>query len=399
MVTEEIIEEIDRIQKILTYFKENKSLLTIKTENGIAVTALIENLSPTSIQLKDLRVITENSSIDECIGVGAEVETSYGANTIRFDTLFLDKSNIKYPLRLIMHPKRKYPRVRIKGNPLVTNMYAIYFMKVIDPTIKDSTLQQKIDAILKTIESNIRRSENYDFAKVFLFDETHEKNALYKLVRMLKKPFAVMDTSNIKLKEDFIITYEDYIKMLAQSGKSYTEISQTIEEIRHFYEINKIVSEAIVPIFFDEEVIGVIRVMSKKQKLSAGAIKRLISLSQNASLKLETEGSFETITKDPQEIIDLSVGGMRTIIRDSNFCKYIRINKRMFCQIFFPDKTYVKVLAAVVNIYARVSDEIVDVGLKFSANIDWKDKVKIENFVNSILDLERKGAHRIKKST
>jgi len=71
----------------------------------------------------------------------------------------------------------------------------------------------------------------------------------------------------------------------------------------------------------------------------------------------------------------------------------------MFCQIFFPDKTYVKVLAAVVNIYARVSDEIVDVGLKFSANIDWKDKVKIENFINSILDLERKGAHRIKKST
>jgi len=397
MITEEVIDDIDRISKILGYFKENGSSLMIRTENGISLSSIISNLSPTSIEIKSARLITENSSLDECIGYNAEVEANYGANTVRFETIFLDKSNIKYPYRLIMHPKRKYPRVKIKDNPLVTNMYAIYFMKVIDPTIKDSTLQQKIDAILKTIESNIRRSENYDFAKVFLFDDSHEKNPLYKMIRMLKKPFAVMDTSNIKLKEDFIITYEDYIKLLAQSGKSYSEISQIIEEVRNFYASNNIVSEAIVPIFFDEEVIGVIRVLSKKQKMSVGSIKRLVSLSQNASLKLETEGAFEIITKDPQEIVDLSAGGMRTIIKDPNFCNYIRMNKRTFCQVYFPDKTYVKVLAAVVNIYAKVSDEVIDVGMKFSGNMDWKDKTKIENFINSILDLEKKGAHRITK--
>lgn len=395
MITEEKLEEFEKIAKILSYIKSNKTIVNLKTKNGIWVTANVSNFSSMDITLSNVSVVTANSSISECVGVEAEFESYYGANTIRFDTTFLNENTIKFPQLAIMHAKRKYPRILVKGNPLITEMKAVFSMKVIDPTIKDSTLAQKIDAILKTIESNIRRSENYDFAKVFLFDGS-EKSAIYSLIKILKKPFVVFDTSNIKLKEDFVITYEDYVKFLAQSGKSYTEISKSVEEIKEFYQSNKILSEAIVPIFFDEEVIGVIRVLSKTQKLSTGMIKRLISVSQNASLKLETEGSFEIITKDPQEIIDLSVGGIRTIIKDQIFNKYLRMGKRVFCQLYFPDSTTIKTLASVVNVYSRIENEIVDAGLKFSGNMDWKDRNKLENFVNSIIDLEKKGAHRIK---
>ncbi|MFN4245510.1 MAG: DUF1577 domain-containing protein [Brevinematia bacterium] len=394
MITEENIEGFERITKILSYLKDNKSILTIKTENGITLSSQIKEFSPNSITLKDVTVVTGNSSIDECIGQNCSSEASYGANTVKFDTTLVDKSSIRFPSRLIVHPKRKYVRVLIKGNPLVSNMYSIFSMKVIDPTIKDSSLQQKIDAVLKTIESNVRRSENYDFAKVFLFDGS-EKGVIYQIVKMMKKPFAVLDTRNIKLKEDFILTYEDYIKFLSQIGKSYSEISESIEEIKQFYISNKILSEAVVPIFFDEDVIGVIRVMSKSQKLSAGMIKRLLALSQSASLKLETEGSFEIITKEPQEIVDISVGGMRTIIRDPIFIKYVTLGRRIFCQIYFPDTTFIKTLSSVANIYGKIEDTLIDIGLRFSASMDWKDRSKLENFVNSIIDLEKKGAHRI----
>ncbi|MEN2998231.1 MAG: DUF1577 domain-containing protein [Brevinematia bacterium] len=398
MITEEIIEDQGRIEKILSYLKENKSTLSLKTNNGIVVSFAISDFSANIINIKEVTVITGNSSIEECIGVGALVEAGYGANTVKFDSVLLDKTVLKFPYRLIMHPKRKYVRIDVKGNPLITNMYTILSMKVIDPTIKDSTLQQKIDAILKTIESNIRRSENYDFAKVMLFDGS-EKSVIYHLVRLHKKPFAVFDTSNIKIKEDFVVSYEDYIKFLSQAGKSYSEISKSIDEIRQFYIENRIISEAVVPIMFDEEAIGVIRVMSKTQKLSPGMIKRLVGVSQNASLKLETEGAFEIITRDRQEIMDISVGGMRVVIKDPIFPKYTRLGKRVFCQVYFPDTTSIKTLASVANIYGRVEDTLVDVGLKFSSNIDWKDKTKLENFVNSIIDLERKGAHRLAKKT
>ncbi|MGC8766466.1 MAG: DUF1577 domain-containing protein [Brevinematia bacterium] len=395
MVTEERLEDFERIAKILSYIKTNKTLVNLKTKNGIWVTANVDNFSSMDIVLSNINVVTSNSSISECLGVEAEFEGSYGANTIRFDTEFIKENVIKFPQIAIMHAKRKYPRIAVKNNPLISGMNVVFSMKVIDPTIKDSTLSQKIEAIIKTIESNIRRSENYDFARVFLFDGS-EKSAIYSLIKMVKKPFVVFDTSNIKIKEDFVLTYEDYIKFLAQSGKSYTEISNSVEEIKSFYQSNKILSEAIVPIFFDEEVIGVIRVLSKTQKLSSGMIKRLISVSQNASLKLETEGSFEIITKEPQEIIDISVGGIRSIIRDELFNKYIRLGKRVFCQIYFPDNTTIKTLSSVANVYSRIENEIVDLGLKFSANMDWKDRNKLENFVNSIIDLEKKGAHRIK---
>lgn len=396
MVTEEVIESYDRIEKIFQYFKDNKSPLSIRTNNGISLSALINEFSPNVLSLKNVSVITSNSSIDECIGENCLVEVSYGANTIKFDSTFLDSSKLKFPQRLIMHPKRKYVRVDVRDNPLISNMYSILSMKVIDPTIKDSNLQQKIDAILKTIESNIRRSENYDFAKVMLFDGS-EKGIIYQLVKLQKKAFVVFDTNNMKIKEDFVLTYEDYIKYLAQTGKNYSDISKSVEEVRQFYISNKILSEAVVPIFFDEDVIGIIRVMSRNQKLTPGMIKRLVSVSQNASLKLETEGSFEIITKEPQEIVDISVGGMRVIIRDPIFPKYTRLGKRLFCQIYFPDTTSVKTLASVTNVYGKVEDVLVDVGLKFSVNMDWKDRDKLEKFVNSIIDLEKKGAHRIKK--
>ncbi len=396
MVTEEIIEDYDRISKILIYLKDNRSTLTIKTENGITVSSQIKDFSPGVIILKDVSVVTANSSIDECVGQNCLSESPYGANVVKFDTIFVDKSTLKLPTRLIIHPKRKYVRVSIKGNPLVSNMYSIISMKVIDPTIKDSNLYQKIDAVLKTIESNVRRSENYDFAKVFLFDGS-EKGVVYQIVKLMKKPFAVLDTRNIKLKEDFVLTYEDYIKFLSQSGKSYSDIIKSIEEIKQFYISNKILSEAVVPIFFDDDVIGVIRVMSKSQRLSPGMIKRLLSLSQGASLKLETEGSFEIITKEPQEIIDISVGGMRVIVKDPLFVKYVRLGRRVFCQVYFPDNTFIKTLSSVVNIYGQIENTLTDIGLKFSASMDWKDKSKLENFVNSIIDLEKKGAHRIPK--
>ncbi|MCX8028489.1 MAG: DUF1577 domain-containing protein [Brevinematales bacterium] len=398
MITEEIIEDFDRIYKVLQYFKENKTILSTKTDNGILVMSVISDISGNTIGISDVSVVTGNSSIDECIGVEALAEASYGANVVKFDTVFINKTTLKFPRRVIMHPKRKYIRISVRGNPLITNMYAVLSMKVIDPTIKDSTLQQKIDAILKTIESNIRRSENYDFAKVMLFDGS-EKSAIYQLVKLYKKPFAVLDTSNIKLKEDFVLTYEDYIKFLAKSGKTYSDISKSIDEIRQFYLSNKILSEAVVPIMFDEEAIGIIRVMSKNQKLSSGMIKRLIALSQNASLKLETEGSFEIITKENQDIIDVSVGGMRVLIRDQIFPKYTRLGKRIFCQVYFPDNTSIKTLSSVANVYGRVEDNLIDVGLKFSMNMDWKDRNKLENFINSIIDLEKKGAHRLIKET
>lgn len=397
MITEEIVEDFERIGKILQYLKENKAIVFIKTDNGISVTSVIDDFSPEVINLKDVSVITGNSSIDECVGVVSLAEAGYGANTVKFDTVFLDKSVIKFPQRLIMHPKRKYVRIAVKGNPLITNMNSIISMKVIDPTIKDKTLQEKIDAILKTIESNVRRSENYDFAKVMLFDGS-EKSVVYNLVKLYRKPFVVLDTGNIKLKEESILTYEDFIKFLAQSGKSYSDISRSVEEIKQFYVANRVLSEAVVPIFFDEDVIGIIRVMSKTQKLSMGMVKRLIGVSQTASLKLETEGAFEIITKEPQEIVDISVGGMRVVIRDPLFSKYIRMGRRVFCQIYFPDTTFIKTLASVANIYGKVEDTLIDVGLKFSMNMDWKDKTKLENFVNSIIDLERKGAHRVKKA-
>lgn len=398
MITEEIIEDFTRIQKILQYFKENKTPLSIRTDNGISLISVISDFSSNVILLKDISVITGNSSLEECIGVNSLAEAPYGANTVKFDTSLIDKSSLRFPLKILMHPKRKYVRIPVRDNVLITNMHAILSMKVIDPTIKDSTLQQKIDAILKTIESSVRRSENYDFAKVMLFDGS-EKDGLYYIVKQMKKPFAVFDTSNIKIKEDFVLTYEDYIRFMAQTGKSYSEISKSIDDIKKFYTDNRILGEAIVPIMFDEEVIGIIRVMSRNQKLTAGMIKRLMSISQNASLKLETEGSFEIITKENQEIIDISVGGMRVLIRDPVFPKYVRLGKRLFCQIYFPDNTFIKTLSSVANIYGRAGDELIDVGLKFSQNMDWKDRNKLENFINSILDLERKGAHRIMKKS
>lgn len=398
MITEEIIQDFTRIQKILQYFKENKIPLSIRTDNGISLVAVISDLSNNVILLKDVSVITGNSSIEECIGVNSLAEAPYGANTVKFDTSLIDRSSLRFPQKLVMHPKRKYTRIPVRDNVLISNMYSILSMKVIDPTIKDSSLQQKIDAILRTVESNVRRSENYDFAKVILFDGS-EKSGLYYMVKQMKKPFAVFDTSNIKIKEDFVLTYEDYIKFMAQIGKSYSEISKSIDDIRKFYTDNRILSEAVVPIIFDEEVIGIIRVMSRHHKLTAGMVKRLLSASQNASLKLETEGSFEIITKENQEIIDISVGGMRVVIRDPMFPKYIRLGKRLFCQIYFPDNTSVKTLSSVANIYGKAGDELVDVGLKFSQNMDWKDRNKLENFINSILDLERKGVHRIRKKS
>lgn len=397
MITEEIIEEYDRIEKILQYVKENNIILFARSDNGISFSSKVRSITPNKIEVSDLNVITGNSTIEECFGVNSLFEVSYGANTVKFESKMIDKTSIVFPSRLIMHPKRKYVRIAVKGNPLITGMYSILSMKVIDPTIKDSTLQQKIDAILKTIESTVRRSENFDFAKVMLFDGS-EKGIIYTLIKLQKKPFVVFDTSNMKIKEDFVLTYEDYIKYLSQTGKTFSEISKSLDEIKQFYVSNKILSEAVVPIFFDEDVIGIIRVASRSQKMSAGVVKRLISLSQNASLKLETEGSFEIITKDQQEIVDISVGGMRVIIRDNIFPKYIRLGKRVFCQVFFPDTTHIKTLASVANVYGKIEDTLVDVGLKFSANMDWRDKTKLDNFVNSIIDLERKGAHRLQKS-
>ncbi len=393
MITEEIIDSQDRVSKILQYFIETNSSFTITTDNGIKITCRPKSYDGSRIELKDVEVVTQNAKLEECVGREGEVETVYGSNTARFDVIFVEPSVVKSPYRIIIHPRRKYSRVKVKGNPLVSDMYCIVSMKVIDPSIKDSSLQQKIDAILKTVESNLKRSENYDFAKVMLFDGT-EKGVVYQLVKKYKKPFVVMDTSNIKLKEDFVLTYEDYIKFLAQAGKSYSEISQQIDEIRGFYISNKIISEAIVPIFFDEEVIGIMRVVSKRTRLSAGNVKRLQSISQTASLKLETEGSFEVITKDPQEIIDISLGGMRVIILDDIMTKYVRLGKRLFVQMYFPDKSAIKTLAAVMNIYGKPMENMVDIGVKFSSNMDWKDKTKLENFINSIIELERKGEHR-----
>jgi hypothetical protein len=266
-------------------------------------------------------------------------------------------------------------------------MYSLLSVKVVDPTIQDEELSRKIHLIMNTIESTLVRSENYDIAKITLFDGT-EKSAIVRLIKRFQKPFVVFDTKNLSQKEETVLTYENFVKTLSEEGSNFNEILSQLDKIKEFYQKNNIKSEAIVPLIFEEEVIGQIKVVSVKENISRPNVIRLNNLAINAVDNLFTKCAFEIVSKTPQTIMDMGVAGAKIIVSEADFYKYVRLMKRLYLQLYFPDKTIIKTMSTIVNLYDDTLEGYKLIGVKFSGNMDWKDKNKLDEFIQSVIRLQ-----------
>lgn len=389
MIVEERIDIPEKVVSTISNLCSAKVGFELKTESGLWFEGGLEKVEADGIVV-NMKLITQNARIEEAIGERGEIEANYGANTYRFDTVILSANKLQIPILITIHPKRKFPRIKIEGNPLVENMYAMLFMKVVDPRIKDEELIKKINMVITSLQSHLLRAEKYDLAVVKLFDGT-EKGEIIELIKEQRKPFVMFDIKNIKQKEEGVITYEDLIKRLNQKGYDYKKIMEIIEKVKESYQKNQVVAEAYIPLIFEDESIGYIRVLNKQERLSISQVKRLMQLAEKTVDDLLTNCSFEIATKKPQKVHDLSLGGICVSIDEELMTKYVRPMKRVYIQLFFPDETSIKTLGTIVNIYSPQWEPVKKVGIRFSATMDWRDKEKLRKFIETEIDLEKKG--------
>lgn len=388
MIVEEEYTSEKEITKIMSLFCGNQ-VRGIMTDRDIQMTVRFKNLKHDEVQVTLLESNPGGISLDDYQMRPFLTEVYLGGNIYLFDALPLSSKSLAMPNMIKAHPKRKHPRIKIQGNKVISKMWASLSMKVVDFTVQDEELAKKIHLIITTIESHLMRSENYDIAKVSLFDGT-EKNVISRLIKKYKKPFVVFDTSDFKVKDDVSLTYEDYIKFLSEEGYDLKRIMSQLDKVKEFYQKNRIKSEGIFPLVFEDEVIGQIRVVSLKEKLAKASSRRMITLSQTAVDNLLEKCSFEIVSKEPQILVDISVGGTKMLVTEPEMYKYIRLLKRTYIQLHFPDDTVLKTMATIINVYDDTPEGYKVVGLKFSGNMDWRDKNKLDEFIQSVIRLERK---------
>ena len=388
MVTEEVYKDEKEVTKIISLFCSNQIVGYIRDED-IEFTVKFKDIRNGQVQFASVESNNAAISLENFQMRPLSGEVSMAGNVYMFDAIPTSARSMSMPDEVRAHPKRKHPRIKIAGNQFISKMYAIASVKVVDFTVQDEELSKKIQLIISTIESTLVRSENYDIAKVSLFDGT-EKNIITRLIKKYKKPFVVFDTTNFKVGDDMVLGYEDYIKFLSEEGFDIKNILAQLEKIKDFYKEKRIQSEALIPLVFEEECIGQIKVVSLKEKIVKTHVRRLMTLSQNAVENLFEKCSFEIVTKEPQILHDLSVGGAKIQITEPDMYKYIRDMKRIYVQLYFPDDSNLKTMATIMNVYDDTPEGYKIAGLKFSANLDWKDKQKLEEFIQSVLRLERK---------
>ncbi len=389
MITEEIYDDEKEVTRVVSLFCNNQIQAKI-SDHGTTFEVRLKDVRNGEINFTQVTTETPGADFNDYLMRPMSGEVSLGTSVYLFETIPLSKSTLSLPEIIKAHPKRKHSRITIRGNQYITNMYSTISMKVVDFTIQDEELAKKIHLIISTIESHLTRSENFDMAKVTLFDGT-EKNIITRLIKKQKKPFIVFDSNNFKVKDDMFLSYTDYIKFLSEEGYDIKNIMSQLDKVKDFYLQNNIRSEAIVPLVFEDEAIGQIRVVSLKEKIQSPQARRLVSLSQNAVENLFEKCAFEIVSKTPQEIIDISVGGGKFSITAQDMFKYIRQMKRIYIQLKFPDESVIKTMATIVNTYDYESTPTERlIGIKFSANIDWRDKEKLNEFIQSVVRLENR---------
>lgn len=385
VVQEEFTEQKD-VTKLVALFCSNQATGEIRDRDTV-FRVVFKDVRPDQVVFASVECNQPNVGLDDYQMRPLEASVHLGGNIYLFDAIPIGPKSISVPDTIRAHPKRKYPRIKIAGNQFISKMFASLSMKVVDFTVQDEELAKKIHLIIATIESHLMRSENYDIAKVSLFDGS-EKNIITRLIKKHKRPFVVFDSTNFKVKDDLTLSYEDYIKTLSEEGYDLKRIMAQLDKVKEFYTQNHIISEAIYPLVFEDEAIGQIRVVSLKEKLAKAQVRRMITLAQNAVDNLLEKCSFEIVTKEPQILFDLSVGGAKIQITETEMYKYIRLMKRCYIQLNFPDETQIKCMATMINIYDDTPEGYKVCGLKFSANIDWRDKDKLNEFIQSVLRLQ-----------
>ncbi len=387
MIIEEAYEDPKEISRIVALMCSNQATAQL-TNRDIFFKVRFKEIRKGDIYLSVLESNQKDAKLSNFSMFPFDAEVFLGGNVYLFNSIPVSEHSITMPEKVQAHPKRKNRRIQIYENPVISKMYASISMKVVDFSVSDQELSTQIHYVMSTIESQLKRSENYDIAKVTLFDGT-EKNLITKIIKKEKKPFVVFDSSNFKVKDEMVLTYEDYIKHLSEQGYAIGDIMAQLDKMKEFYLENEIKGEAIVPLIFEDEAIGQIRVISRKNPLGKPQVRRLITLSLNAVENLFERCSFEIVSKEPQIIKDLSTGGSKFIITEPDIFKYIKLMRRIFIQIFFPDNTLVKTMGTIVNIYDPTPDNLQQIGIKFSANIDWKEKTKLDEFIQSVIRLEK----------
>jgi hypothetical protein len=386
MVTEELYRDEKEVVKLVSIMCANGANGVLK-DRDIRFNVRLKEVKNDQVYFTSVESSNPTVTLDTFNMRPLDGEINMGGNVYLFNAIPMSGKSISLPEEIRSHPKRKNIRIKVSGNSFISKMYAIVSLKVVDPTIQDEELSKKIHLIMNTIESTLVRSENYDLAKISLFDGT-EKSTVIKIIKKLEKPFVVFDTANLSIKDESVLTYEDYVRFLSEERADYKNILEQLDKIKEFYQKNKIKSEAIVPLIFEEEVIGQIRVVSMKAAINKPNVMRLNNLALNAVDNLFTKCAFEVVSKEPQTIIDLATAGAKFMITDPDFYKYIRLMRRMYLQLNFPDETIIKTMATIVNIYDDTVEGYKVIGLKFSLNMDWKDKNKLDEFIQSVVRLQ-----------
>jgi hypothetical protein len=323
MVIQEEFTDLKEITKIIALFCGNQASGEIR-DRDVVFRVTFKEIRSDQITFSAVDCNQPGVSLEDYQMRPLEAAVYLGGNIYLFDAIPVAGRAISIPDSVRAHPKRKYPRIRISGNQFISKMFAQLSMKVVDFTVQDEELAKKIHLIIATIESHLMRSENYDIAKVSLFDGS-EKNIITRLIKKHKRPFVVFDSGNFKTKDDMTLSYEDYIKTLSEEGYDLKRIMAQLDKVKEFYQQNHIISEAIYPLVFEDEAIGQIRVVSLKEKLAKAQVRRMITLAQNAVDNLLEKCSFEIVTKEPQILFDLSVGGAKVQITETEMFKYIRL--------------------------------------------------------------------------
>lgn len=387
MITEEIYKDEREILKVILLLCSNNAVGILK-DRDLEFSVRFKEYKNGQIILSSVESKNPQYKFDDYTMRPFDAEISLGSSIFLFQAIPSGPKALSVPPEVKSHPKRKATRISVAGNSFISKMYAILSIKVVDPSIQDSELSQKLHLIINTIESNLVRSENYDIAKISLFDGT-EKSVIVKLLKKHQKPFVVFDTTNLTLKDDNIITYEDYVKHLSEEGVPSKEIIAQLDKIKEFYLKNKVKSEAIVPLVFDEDVIGQIRVVSLKNNINKSHVLRLKSTADTAVDNLFTKCAFEVVANEPQTIMDMSVYGAKFMVTEPNMYKYMTLMRRVYIQLYFPDQSIIKTMSTIVNVYPPTDEGYNMVGVKFSANMDWKDKQKLDNFIQSVVRLQK----------
>ncbi|OHD62020.1 MAG: hypothetical protein A2014_08780 [Spirochaetes bacterium GWF1_49_6] len=385
IITEEFTDEKE-IMKVIALFCGNQTTAKF-SDRDIVFNARFKEIRSGQIILSQVDSSHPGLSLEDYNMRPLDAEVVLGGSIYIFEAIPMGAKNISMPNIIKAHPKRKNERIKISGNEFVQKMFATISMKVVDFTVQDEELAKKIHLIIATIESHLTRSENYDIAKISLFDGT-EKNIITRLIKKLKKPFVVFNTANFKIKEDLVLSYEDYVKFLSEEGFDLKNILSQLDKVKEFYQKNVIKSEAILPLIFEGEAIGQIRVVSLKEYITKTHVRRLITLAQQAVENLFEKCSFEIVTKEPQILQDMSVGGAKITITEPDMYKYIRELRRIYMQLTFPDATQIKTMGTILNMYDNTPEGYRVIGIKFSANIDWRDKSKLDEFIQSVMRLQ-----------